>query len=180
MSNFPPRSGWPRGRAVDGGIDRIPLPEGTPGEMWLCGKHVIGADHEGVVAQVGATTVVCLTQRHELEDRYPAYVDWLDSEVGIRAIWHPIHDLSAPAREAFVDLIVDLGARVRNGEHLIVHCAAGLGRAGTVAMGVLIELGMEREAALAHLRVHRPMAGPEVGSQASLVESFADARSQRG
>jgi len=144
--------------------------------MWLCGKHVIGPDVEGVVAQVGATTVVCLTQRHELADRYPEYVEWLDREssTGVegRAVWHPIHDLSVPATEAFIELVTDLGTRVAAGEVLIVHCAAGLGRAGTVATGVLIDLGMEPADALRHLAAHRPMAGPEVGAQSALVAAF--------
>jgi protein-tyrosine phosphatase len=168
--------GWPRGRGIDGGIDEIPLPEGVSGRLWLCGKHVIGPDPDGVVARVGATTVVCLTQRHELSDRFPGYVEWLDREIGSRAIWHPIHDLSVPAATAFADLVEGVAARLDAGEHVIVHCAAGIGRAGTLATGLLIRLGMDRVAALRHVAAHRPMAGPEVGAQAALIEAYAAQR----
>ena len=37
---------WPSHRSLDGGIDQIPLPD-SPGELWLCGKHVTGPDAEG-------------------------------------------------------------------------------------------------------------------------------------
>ena len=166
-------SAWPRGRSIDGGIDEIPLPAGVDGRLWLCGKHVIGPDPDGVVARVDATSVVCLTQRHELSDRFPDYVAWLDREVGSRAVWHPIHDLSVPAHGAFADLVADVATRLRAGERVIVHCAAGIGRAGTLAVGVMIHLGMERSDALQHVAAHRPMAGPEVGAQAALIEAFA-------
>jgi len=152
------------------------MPDGVPGRVWLCGKHLIGPDPIRVVDHHRLDAVVCLTQRHELEDRFPEYVAWLDSERGGRAIWQPIDDLSVPTVEAFEALLADLADRVRRGERVLVHCAAGIGRAGTVATGLLIHLGMDRAAALRHVRAHRPMAGPEVGAQALLIEQFADRR----
>ncbi len=83
-------------RSVDGGIDEIPLP-GVPGRLWLCGKHAIAPDPEAALSTVGRpATVVCLTEAHELGDRYPEDVAWLRSEAGSRAVWFPIHDLHAP------------------------------------------------------------------------------------
>ena len=97
-----------RDRWRDGGLDRVPVP-GSPGELWLCGKHAVGADPEAALARIGAApdartaadggpvgTIVCLNQRGELEDRYPAYVAWLQEHVGGRALWFPIPDLHAP------------------------------------------------------------------------------------
>ena len=158
---------------MDGGIDEIPLPPGVPGRLWLCGKHLIGPDPEGVASRLDVTTVVCLTQRHELDDRFPDYVAWLDREVGGRALWHPIHDLSVPAPRAFDDLVGDLARRLRDGERIIVHCAAGIGRAGTVAVALMIAFGLDHESALRHVKANRPMAGPEVGAQARLIAEFA-------
>ena len=65
-------------RSLNGGIDRIPLPDDVPGALWLCGKHHIAEDVDAVVERTGATTVVCLTRRAELAERYPRYVTWLD------------------------------------------------------------------------------------------------------
>jgi len=161
----------PRGR--DGGIDTLPLPRSTGG-LSLCGKHAIGPDWSGAMQRCGATTVVCLVERHELEDRYPEYVQWLRTNEGGRALWFPIHDLHAPSIDQALPMLAVLGQRLAEGEHLLIHCAAGIGRAGTIATCLLIELGMHHDEALAHVAAHRPMAGPEVGAQRELVRALAD------
>ena len=160
----------PRGR--DGGIDTIPLPS-TSGALSLCGKHAIGPDHTAAMARCGATTVVCLVEAFELIDRYPEYLEWVVEERGSRTIWFPIPDLHAPGVDAAADLLDDLVTRLDRGEHLLVHCAAGIGRAGTIATCLLIRLGMTVDDALAHVAAHRPMAGPEVGAQQALVAAIA-------
>ena len=163
---------WLGGRGRDGGIDRIPLPVPT-GALSLCGKHAIAPDHEVAMGRCGASTVVCLVQRHEIVDRYPAYVTWLEAHEGTRALWHPVPDLHAPTLAEAVVLVDRLVERVRAGEHLLVHCAAGIGRAGTVAACLLVALGMSVDDSLAHVAAHRPMAGPEAGVQRQLVEDLA-------
>jgi protein-tyrosine phosphatase len=166
----------PRGR--DGGIDTVPLP-GFAGAISLCGKHAIGPDHEAALERCGATTVVCLVEPHELLDRYPAYVGWLREHDGGRAVWFPIHDLHAPDVDVAVGLLAQLADRVRAGEHLLIHCAAGIGRAGTIATCLLITLGMGQTESLELVAAHRPMAGPEVGAQRDLVDAIWD-RHQQG
>ena len=164
--------GWPRGRARDGGIDEIRLPRG-PGRLWLCGKHLVGPDPEGALGRVGATTMVCLTERHELSDRYPDYVDWLVEHRDERAVWFPVPDLHAPPLVTVVPFVEALVARLDAGEGLVVHCGAGIGRAGTVATCVLMTMGTTPDDALAIVAEHRPMAGPEVGAQRELIDAFA-------
>jgi protein-tyrosine phosphatase len=160
--------------STDGGIHEIPLPDGVPGRLHLCGKHHIAPDVHAVLERTGATTVVCLTQRHELEGRYPRYVDWLTENASGAAIWFPVHDLSAPLVEPARVLFGDLARRLVAGEGLVVHCAAGIGRAGTTAIGVLMQLGMPLDEARLHVRAHRPMAGPEAGSQLELLRTLAE------
>jgi hypothetical protein len=164
---------WRTRRQRDGGIDRVGLPPAVPGALWLCGKHAIGPDHGALVAEVGgAATVVCLCERHELADRYPEYVAWLD-DPATPTVWFPIHDLDAPPLEAMSGRVDELAARLRAGETLVVHCAAGKGRTGTTAACVLMALGAGLDAALRQIAAARPGAGPEVGSQRELVEHFA-------
>lgn len=166
--------GWLTRRQRDGGIDRIPLPGGVPGALWLCGKHAIAPDYSAVFADVGATaTVVCLTEAHELSDRYPRYVEFLRAEQGRGALWWPIPDLHAPRLDEAVAIVGELVERLRRGEVLVMHCAAGVGRTGTIAVCVLVALGLPLDEALAHVAAHRPSAGPEVGAQRELVERFA-------
>ena len=164
--------GWLGERGRDGGIDTLPLPIES-GALSLCGKHAVGPDHFGALDRCGATTVVCLVEPHELQDRYPEYVAWLRKNNGGSAVWFPIHDLHAPGVDAAAGLLDDLVMRVRRGEHLLVHCAAGIGRAGTIAACVLVRLGMHVDAALAHVAAHRPMAGPQAPEQLELIEAVA-------
>lgn len=157
---------------TDGGVHEIPLPV-VAGRLWLCGKHAIAPDPAGLLGRVGASTVVCLVENHELADRYPAYLRWLHVAEPTVAVRFAIHDLSAPPFEAAVPFVEDLVARLHRGDGLVVHCGAGIGRAGTTAAAVLVLLGVPLDDALAHVRAHRPMAGPEVGPQLELLQRLA-------
>lgn len=169
---------WPGARATDGGIDNIPLHDlpyyAGAGELWLAGKHAVGADPVAAMQRVGITTIVCLTERHELSERYPDYVSWLDQKDNKAAIWHPIPDLHAPSIGDAQRLCADLMQRLAKGERLLIHCAAGFGRTGTLAACLLITLGATEADALALIAHRRPMAGPEVGAQRNLVRTFAE------
>lgn len=162
---------WLGERGHDGGIDTVPLP--GSGGLSLCGKHAIAPDVHAATARCGATTVVCLVQEGELWGHWPHYVQWLRDNDGAAAVWFPVPDLSAPPLAEALPLIDDLLARIDRGEHLLMHCAAGIGRTGTVAVCLLVARGMTLQQAADHVRAHRPMAGPEVGSQLDLVQAYA-------
>ena len=158
---------------TDGGIHRIPLPDPATGSLWLCGKHHIAPDVQRVLDATGADTVVCLTEPGELDARWPDYVRWLRANEGGAAIWHPVHDLGAPQYDSAVALYRDIASRLDAGSGVVVHCAAGIGRAGTTAIAVLMLLGMPLDEARVHVRAHRPMAGPEAGAQLALLQRLA-------
>ena len=71
--------------------------------------------------------------------------------------WHhlPIVDLSAPD-DAFHALWAESARprwmHLRSGGRVLVHCRGGLGRAGTIATAILMELGADAQAALARVR----------------------------
>jgi protein-tyrosine phosphatase len=161
-------------RQLDGGIDRVPLPAAVPGRLWLCGKHAIAPDPSAAIAEVGGSaTVVCLVEQHELADRYPDYVEWLDASRQDIAIWQPIRDLHAPEQPQAATLVDELAERLRSGATLLVHCGAGIGRTGTIAIGVLLALGLDQATAERVVAEARPGAGPEVGAQRELVAWLA-------
>jgi protein-tyrosine phosphatase len=163
---------WPGERALTGGVDRIPL--STPGgALWLCGKRFVGPDPEAALAQTATTTVVCLCESHELSSRYPAYVTWLRSNQPARALWFPVADLDGPPLAEGRSALADLGQRVGQGERLLMHCGAGIGRAGTMATGLLITLGADPAAAAALVAAHRPMAGPQSSAQVDFLAALA-------
>ncbi len=167
---------WAEERSRHGGIDEIPLPEPLPGRLFLCGKQFICPDPEAAMAHVGASLVVCLNERAEL-DRYPNYLDWMRAQSRQRFLWWPIPDLGAPDHEAFLRLLAELAKRLVDGERLIVHCGGGIGRAGTVAVAMLVAFGVEPGDAIDHVREHRPMAGPEAGAQSELLRWLTERRS---
>ena len=162
---------WRSERSRNGGIDEVPVP-GVPGRLWLAGKHLVGPDPEQALERTGAASIVCLNERHELEDRYPAYLHWLRANPG-RAVWWPIPDLHAPPIDEVAPLLDDLLDRLARGEGLLVHCGAGVGRAGTVAAALLVRSGVDVAAALEAVAAHRPMAGPESDAQRDLVRAAA-------
>jgi hypothetical protein len=175
FANMPVASAsWPTGRSLDGGLDQVPLPIRN-GALWLCGKHLVGPDPEHALARVQATTMVCLTQRHELADRYPNYVDWLGRHGGEhgRALWFPIPDLHAPPLAEVRKFLDGLVSRLGRDERIVMHCAAGIGRAGTLACCLLVLLGVEAAEARRIVAASRPMAGPEAGPQQHLVDQMA-------
>jgi len=161
---------WLSERSRDGGVDEVDLPEG-PGRLWLCGKHAVAPDPEGLLERLGATTIVALNELHELDDRYPDYVAWLRSSDN--AVWHPVPDLHAPTLSEALVLVDDLRRRIQSGDHVVLHCGAGIGRAGTIAAALLMRTGLSQDEALARVASSRPMAGPEAGAQRDLLVALS-------
>jgi ADP-ribosyl-[dinitrogen reductase] hydrolase len=108
----------------------------------------------------GAAAVVSLIEKHEME---LLGVADLENAVAVRGMeWFhlPIPDVTAPG-EAFEQRWHTAGARLRrlltDGESVFIHCRGGLGRAGTVAARLLIELGItDADAAIVKVREVRP------------------------
>jgi protein-tyrosine phosphatase len=164
-------SPWLDERQRNGGIDEVPVP--GRGRLWLCGKHFIGPDPEVALERTGAAVVVCLNERSELEDRYPEYVDWLLHTAADRAIWFPLHDMHAPPLDEVQPLFAEIARRLDEDEGVIVHCGAGVGRAGTVAAALLMRRGLSLDDALSTVASSRPMAGPQTLAQALFLEELA-------
>ncbi len=163
---------WPGERGRTGGVDRVAVP--GPGTFLLCGKRFIGPQAGVTVERLGVTTVVCLTEEFELVGHFPEYVRWLRDPRGAEVVWTAIPDLGVAPPDVFAALVFDVRRRLDAGETVLAHCGAGIGRAGTLAAGVLSTYGVSLDDAIVRLRSARPMAGPETGSQMDLVRSFVE------
>jgi hypothetical protein len=176
-SSDPPKWVWGNERSRNGGIDELPLPQG-PGRLLLCGKHYVGPDVRHVRAAHHVDVIVCLTQRHEIDLRYSGYTAWLDASEGSDALWRPVPDLGVLSHSEMLRLIEEVDGLLQAGKTILLHCAAGIGRTGTVAVAVLMRQGMTADHARAHVAAHRSLAGPETGPQHAFIEQLAKSTSQ--
>jgi protein-tyrosine phosphatase len=158
---------------TNGGIHEVPL-GGTVGKLFLCGKHYIGPDVHAVREEFNIHTVVCLVEHHELENRYDNYLQWHKENAGTGGLWYPMPDLTYPSLDDSIEFVQQVTALVRDHGNVVVHCAAGIGRAGTTATAICMMLGYDMDDALQHVRAHRPMAGPEAGTQIRFIEELAE------
>lgn len=107
----------------------------------------------------GATGVVSLITEQEFDD---LQVRGLPEAVRNRDMewWHlPIPDGQPPGPDferAWVRAGEAIRDRLRKGADILVHCKGGLGRAGTVAARLLVELGETPSAAIRKVRRARP------------------------
>lgn len=155
-------------------IDRIPLPR-TAGALWLCGRNDVGPDPDAALAWAEASTIVCLNHIDELAMRFPNYVEWLRANMGDKAIWFPIQNFHAPSARSVLPVVRMITDRLERGEGVVMHCAAGQGRAGTMAACVLLALGESTGDAVRTVATHRVFAGPGSASQWALVEGVSAA-----
>lgn len=111
------------------------------------------------IAAWNAAALVTLIEEHEFA---MLGVDGLgEAARDHHMLWYhlPIRDVSVPGRsfeDAWQRVGEGLRAILRDGFNVLVHCKGGLGRAGMTAARLLIELGMDPEAALLAVREVRP------------------------
>lgn len=93
---------------------------------------------------------------------------------GIAFLSFPINDRAVPSSmEAFSDLVTALAEQLANGKTIAVHCRQGIGRAGLVAVCLLILSGIEQEAAIARVGSARGCSVPETPDQRRWSTDFA-------
>lgn len=123
----------------------------------------------------GAVAVITLLEDHEFDLlKVPSlgaavelkHMDWLHL---------PIPDGSIPDlrfEQRWQVVGQQVRARLRDGAKVVVHCRGGLGRAGTIATRILIDLGVEPQTAIDRVRAVRPGA-IETGEQLAYVDRLA-------
>jgi len=155
-----------------GGVHAVPVAD-VEGTLILCGLEVIGPDPVALMSVVEAQVAVCLQTDDELVRRYPDYLHWLAEPAPHETIRLPTMDHLVADDASVTELVLDLHGRLRRAQRVVVHCGAGWGRAGVVAVLLMCASGADIGAALRDLRTARPAAGPQSSDQDLQIERLA-------
>ena len=155
----------------------------APGRLGL--THLPGANGDrdtdlDALQSAGVNRLLCLVEAHELQYLKPAETITDRREAlelrDITFMHHPIVDFNAPQLSDAQRTIAMLDQALKQGDSIIVHCWAGLGRAGTMAACLLTHNGMEANKAIDTVRSVRQGA-IQSDIQEQFVANFAGALS---
>jgi protein-tyrosine phosphatase len=153
----------------------IALPPEIPGSLLLGSMPGRFETWESFLSQaerVKLAMVVCLTPRAELADLSPAYYAAVtEGTTPFRWTCLPMRNFGMPEDPAdFRHEVQKIALALHYGEAVMLHCAAGIGRAGSTAACVLKALGLSTEEALQ--RVRDAGSNPQNAQQSGLVNWF--------
>ena len=153
----------------------VELPAEISGTLWLGsmpGRFESWKAFEADARKSGLALVVCLTPRSELAELSPAYhAAVTQGAVPFRWLNLPIRNFGLPEDpEGFRREVRQIAAALRQGDSVMLHCAAGIGRTGSTAACVLKALGLPTAEALK--RIRDAGSNPENAQQSGLVEWF--------
>ena len=156
-------------------LRRVNLPATVPGSLWLAGmpgRFEPWNDFEDRARHAALGLVVCLTPRSELAELSPAYhAAVAQGDMPFRWLNLPMRNFGLPEdRASFEDGVRQIAQALRQGDAVMLHCAAGLGRTGSTAACVLKALDLDTREALQ--RVRDAGSNPQNAQQSGLVNWF--------
>ena len=116
----------------------------------------------------GLTDVVSLLEEHEIRETGLLSEPQLTREAGMSFESFPIPDRGVPSSvSATHRLWASLEEKVRRGRAVGIHCRASIGRAGLVATGLLVRMGISQDEAWKRTSSARGRVVPDTEDQRS-------------
>jgi protein-tyrosine phosphatase len=129
----------------------------------------------------GLTDIVSLLEDHEIHELDLAREAELAERAGLSFEQFSIPDRGVPASSEAAQILWErLATKIRNGRSVGVHCSASIGRAGLIAVGVLLRLGVPESAAWQRASKARGRPVPDTDEQRLwVVNTFLHANLDR-
>lgn len=120
----------------------------------------------------GVTHVISLLKLTEVEAfQMMEEADICDAHQ-IKFIHFPIKDMDVPDMSALKELNLELKQQLAKGGHIAIHCHGGRGRAGTVAISLMIEHGYDATEAMKMASKARGDKMPVCDLQIEFIHSY--------
>ncbi len=131
------------------------------------------AEELALLRLAGVDVVLSLLMPEEERFLGVADEERLAAESGLVFLRLPAPDMSVPDRAAAATTAAALAGRLRAGEHVAVHCRAGIGRSSVAAALTLCALGLTPDEAVAAISQARGFTVPETPDQRAFVDAVA-------
>jgi len=127
--------------------------------------------------QQGVYRLICLQESFELQ-RFEPPETLKDralavKQAGMRFTHEPVEDFQAPTLSQVQRVVDGILQDLESGKNIVVHCWAGLGRAGTLAACVLVAKGMHATGSIEMVRWCRSPGAIQSEAQEKIIHRFA-------
>jgi protein-tyrosine phosphatase len=114
----------------------------------------------------GIQTLVSMMEDWEADSLGLADEGQLAKEIGLKFLTFPIPDTRVPLNAAaFRNFVTGLASRLRDGEHIGIHCRGSIGRSTVAAACALMHLGWRADKALEAIEDARGCTVPDTQEQ---------------